>query len=111
MAFFTPVQSGNHTFIIRSDYTAVLYLGKGNNISDLTELVHMYYNYCILVTFSHHRIARSNSYSGWNSDTTVYSSIRSDPIYMNEGVKYLLVGDLAEQYGADYLRVNNIIYR
>ncbi len=51
MAFFTPVQSGNHTFIVKSDDTSVLYLGKGNNISDLTELVHMYHNYCIFNNF------------------------------------------------------------
>ena len=37
MAFFNPAQSGRHTFFIKADDSAVLYLQKGRNITDLSE--------------------------------------------------------------------------
>lgn len=35
MAFFTPVQSGLHTFFIRADNWAALYMSNGSNISEI----------------------------------------------------------------------------
>lgn len=53
-----------------------------------------------------YRIARVNSHNGWDGTTADYSSARSDPLYLKEGNQYLLVGDMVEVYGADYLRVS-----
>ena len=35
MAFFSPVQSGLHTFFARADDTAHIYLHEGNNITKI----------------------------------------------------------------------------
>ena len=56
--------------------------------------------------YNHFRIARAYTYSGWSSNTAVYSSIRSDPIELEEGEQYLLVGDMAEGSGGDFIRVS-----
>ena len=68
--------------------------------------------YAALNTLS---IAQVTSRTGWYSNTGDFSNRRSSPLNLTEGQHYLIVGDLAEGYGGDYLRVskfnlNIIIY-